>query len=216
MLGLFQTANQKVIESSTQKHLVKEKIRIKIELKNFKKYFSFINKQGKHVQVDIYGDCGTLRCDAGVTKCSNMLEQDYKFYLAFENSYCDDYVTEKFFSILRLDVVPIVFGGSNYTSIAPPHSFIDASMFKSAGQLADYLKILDKDDSLYEEYFWWKPFYKIRDKDIDIQIAFCGLCARLHYDTTTKVYDNLENWWVSQSHCKKNRPNSVFRIPFWK
>jgi hypothetical protein len=27
--------------------------------------------------------------------------------------------------------------------------------------LAKYLDILDKNDTLYNEYFWWKPFYKL-------------------------------------------------------
>ena len=37
------------------------------------------------------------------------------FYLAFENSKCDDYVTEKFFATAKMDIVPIVMGGSNYS-----------------------------------------------------------------------------------------------------
>ena len=36
---------------------------------------------------------------------------EYKFYLAFENNNCQDYVTEKFFKILHLrNTIPIVRG----------------------------------------------------------------------------------------------------------
>ena len=57
----------------------------------------------KHIDVDIYGAYGTLylhvsRCPrAQGNKCFNMLNTDYKFYLAFENSNCKHYITEKFF-----------------------------------------------------------------------------------------------------------------------
>ena len=168
------------------------------------------------MQLDIYGDCGTLNCNKGsTTECYHMLEQNYKFYLSFENSYCDDYVTEKFFSILKFQIVPIVFGGANYSSKAPPGSYIDARKFESAQELANYLKILDADDTLYQKYFYWKQYYQIRNNNYDIQLSMCGLCARLHFDQANKVYHNIEKWWVLDSHCKKNRPNSVFRIPFW-
>ena len=49
-----------------------------------------------YMQVDTYGACGKSRC-AKYRKqdCFEMLERDYKFYLSFENSNCDDYITEK-------------------------------------------------------------------------------------------------------------------------
>lgn len=107
----------------------------------------YVNVLAKHVQVDVYGDCGSLSCDRdNASNCYNVLEQDYKFYLSFENSFCDDYVTEKFFSILQLEVVPIVFGGSDYSAMAPPFSYINAQDFDTAHQLADYLKKLDSDN----------------------------------------------------------------------
>ena len=55
---------------------------------------------------------------------------EYKFYLAFENALCPDYVTEKFFRTLKLPVVPIVMGGDNYENLVPPGSFIDVNNFK--------------------------------------------------------------------------------------
>ncbi len=43
--------------------------------------------------------------------CEVSLLSEYKFYLAFENSFCEDYVSEKFWNALRRSVVPIVMGG---------------------------------------------------------------------------------------------------------
>ena len=65
-----------------------------------------------------------------------MLERDYKFYLAFENSICRDYVTEKFYNPLRFSTVPIVYGGADYEAKgAPPNSYIDVRTFSSGPNL---------------------------------------------------------------------------------
>nr|CAD7400505.1 unnamed protein product [Timema poppensis] len=59
----------------------------------------FVEDLKKYVQVDVYGSCGSMSCSRSRGgECFQMLDQDYKFYLSFENSLCQDYVTEKLFS----------------------------------------------------------------------------------------------------------------------
>lgn len=74
-----------------------------------------LKKYGQHL--DIYGLCGDMSCpleglDEG---CKAYIESDYYFYLAFENCFGEDYVTEKLLSALEHFAVPVVFGGANYT-----------------------------------------------------------------------------------------------------
>ena len=42
---------------------------------------------------------------------------------------CRDYVTEQFFNMYNLNMIPVVLGGANYSAIAPPHSYINAADF---------------------------------------------------------------------------------------
>ena len=73
----------------------------------------YVKELQKYIDVDIYGKCGPLKCpdnpkvyDPRMNKeCYDMLEQNYKFYLSFENIFCKDYVTEKLFNILPLQVI---------------------------------------------------------------------------------------------------------------
>ena len=51
--------------------------------------------------------------------CYEGLAESYWFYLAFENSICNDYITEKFWRTLDLKTVPVVMGGGNYLRDAP-------------------------------------------------------------------------------------------------
>ena len=158
----------------------------------------------KLVDVDIYGKCGKLKCSrTNETECYLQVEQNYKFYLSFENSVCEDYVTEKFFNVLLYNVIPVTYSGANFTAIAPPHSYINTLDFKSVTQLSKYLLKVASDDELYASYFWWKDFYEIRNSGADLSQSFCELCQSLHQDQTTKVYSDLTKWWVTQSRCKK-------------
>lgn len=66
-------------------------------------------------QLDIYGDCGDLKCLKLKDECNALIEFDYYFYLAFENSFCEDYVSEKVLLALEHFAIPVVYGGANYT-----------------------------------------------------------------------------------------------------
>ena len=138
-----------------------------------------------------------------------MVEQDYKFYLSFENSLCMDYITEKFFQIFKFNVIPIVLRGS-HAKMVPPHSFINADDFETVEQLADYLITLDKNDTLYNEYFWWKPYFKVHGEARDFQRAMCDLCASLHdVERQPKIYHNMTNWWDIQANCTTQTVNHL-------
>jgi alpha-1,3-fucosyltransferase len=102
-----------------------------------------------------------------------MLESKYKFYLSFENSLCEDYVTEKFFKVLNYTIIPIVLGGANYSRIAPAKSFIDVIDFQSIAQLAEYIKYLDQNETAYAEYFEWKNYFRT---SMTLKNGFCQLC----------------------------------------
>lgn len=60
------------------------------------KRLQYAQELSKYISVDIYGRCGKLTCKVS-ENCFKMLDEDYKFYLAFENSNCIDYISEKLF-----------------------------------------------------------------------------------------------------------------------
>ena len=166
----------------------------------------YVEQLKRHIKVDVYGDCGNMKCprswDFSSANCYDMLESRYKFYLSFENAICRDYVTEKFFQALQRNIVPIVYGGADYSRIAPPHSYIDARLFEPI-QLADYLLKLNANDSLYNEFFYWKEQYSVEAGLAQMaRYGFCELCRKLHTDDKAKSYSNISDFWSLKGTCQ--------------
>ena len=177
----------------------------------------YVTHLKKYVDVDIYGRCGDLECvpnyeHTGPEPCHDMLAKDYKFYLSFENTFCRDYVTEKLFKILDRDIVPIVYGAVNYSAIAPPNSYIDATQL-SAKKLAQLLLKLDEDDDQYNQYLHNKFGYRVqRERRFFANRAFCQLCEYLHKpNKVDQTYDRFDQWWSVENHCHSS---GLFIIPF--
>ena len=84
-----------------------------------------------------------------------MVSKKYKFYLAFENSNCVDYITEKFWDSLKHKLLPIVMGAriEDYEAVAPPNSFLHVDSFSGPEELAEHLKYLDENPRAYNKHF---------------------------------------------------------------
>lgn len=167
--------------------------------------YSYVNALSKYIQVDIFGKCGKHSCPTTSYSlqsedCKQQLRQ-YKFYLAFENSLCEDYVTEKYWHVgLENELVPIVLGGADYNNLAIPGSFINVDDFDSVKKLADYLIYLNSSHDAYNEFFQWKMLYKL---DTPSFMYGCAICTALqsYKANQTKIISSLHAYW-KEGKCK--------------
>ena len=156
-----------------------------------------MEKLKKHgLPVDIYGRCGKLL----TTDPEEMISGEYKFYLSFENSMCEDYVTEKFFKYFRYDTILVVRGGADYKKLLPKHTFIDTADFKSFKSLVSYLSLVGNNETLYTTYLRNKARYTSTDWKDNNQ-PFCALCTKLnnadiYKKTYTQIPQNLHKCYT--------------------
>lgn len=180
----------------------------------------YVHQLKRYIQVDEFGGkCNKTSppCDQSYSigrqdNCTQHVEQHYKFYLAFENTFCNSYVTEKFFRRMEHSLV-IVLGQANYTHLAPPHSHLNILDFDSVKSLADRLHQLDQNHTEYLSYFWWQDHYNVihpyrtpgKHKRSSTAInapstsfngttpmnnfgpSMCHLCAKLHNEDTKEA-----------------------------
>ncbi|XP_053615987.1 glycoprotein 3-alpha-L-fucosyltransferase A isoform X2 [Plodia interpunctella] len=165
----------------------------------------YARKLSKLISVDIFGACGSQHCPRADPHCLEMLNKDYKFYLAFENSNCRDYITEKFFvNGLQHNVIPIVMGAraSEYAAAAPHNSYVHVDEFTGPEELAAYLRRLDENDTLYNSYFKWKGTGEFINT-----YFFCRVCAMVHANDVrgrTGHYTDVQAWWRNGACTRAN------------
>eukprot|EP00112_Aurelia_sp_Birch-Aquarium-sp1_P003262 Seg1363.18 transcript_id=Seg1363.18/GoldUCD/mRNA.D3Y31 product="Glycoprotein 3-alpha-L-fucosyltransferase A" protein_id=Seg1363.18/GoldUCD/D3Y31 len=165
----------------------------------------------QHLKLDVAGKCSsafsnTFTCDTD-KDCYAKIHQ-YKFYLAFENQYCDEYVTEKYwYKGIRNGVVPIVLGAGPYVDkrVAIPGSYIDALDFKTVADLAAYIKYLDANDTAYNEYFKWKEKYKLWEPICDWPFEpywACEMCIRSNKGIKHQPTVKISEFWGLAKNCE--------------
>lgn len=197
----------------------------------------YVKEMRKYIYVDVYGACSEQvdPCKREPTKtlkynCMNEILTTYKFHLSFENCLCQDYVTEKYWQfydanrIFKVNILPVVRGAQEeyYKKMSPPNSYINAQLFKSPKDLAEYLIYLNENDTAYLEYFKWKvdlfkrvnKVYEREDAVVDnwnvsteyhLRAPFCELCSLLHNQTYMSSTKNkiwyLSKWFSKRTDC---------------
>uniref|UniRef100_A0A1I8AZU0 Fucosyltransferase n=1 Tax=Meloidogyne hapla TaxID=6305 RepID=A0A1I8AZU0_MELHA len=86
--------------------------------------------------------------------------ENHMFYLAFENSVCKDYITEKFWNLKHL-IVPIVLSRRVFKQTKiPDNVYIAVDDFNNITELANYLLYLQRNKTEYLKYFDWTKTYR--------------------------------------------------------
>ncbi|GMR49517.1 hypothetical protein PMAYCL1PPCAC_19712, partial [Pristionchus mayeri] len=163
--------------------------------------------EGLGLRVDKWGGCfrRTPTCKGNETEqCINNLISSYKFYVAFENSNCVDYVTEKFFDTIRSrHAVPIVMHRKKYEDLEiPSSSFIALSDYSSPSEAVQAINRIAFDKQAYLEYHKWRLEFSIVP-DNENSTGFCALCRKLaergimstdEKQATRKSYLSVQEW----------------------
>lgn len=160
--------------------------------------------------LDIYGKC----LNGNTTACPGHFDRDcsvlnaYKFYLAFENSNCKEYITEKvFWHGYHKLAIPVIMGASkkDCEKLLPPHSFLHVNDFANPMALANYIRYLNQHDDKYFEFHEWRKYYKVINEHGyfgSISRHYCRICEALHYNfPIIKVYEDIESFWNKKRDC---------------
>ncbi|XP_046375748.1 alpha-(1,3)-fucosyltransferase C-like [Haliotis rufescens] len=166
----------------------------------------YVTELRKHIPVDIYGKCGPSQCTYG-SDCQQSFFNEYRFYFAFENSLCIDYISEKLYKTYSHTIVPVVRGGADYNSLIPKGTYINAADFSSPKELAKYLKYLETNVTAYAEILEEKSRYTHSKLVATYESAFCDICVKLHNVEKyyQYYYDNVH--WLHEGTC--HNPSDV-------
>jgi alpha-1,3-fucosyltransferase len=155
-----------------------------------------VKEMSKYIDIDIFGSCARQRCKESRNQCLLNFAKTYKFYLSFENSICKDYVTEKFFNVLNTELIPVVYGGANYTKHVPRTSYINVRDFTTPKKLAEYLKWVGSNKTEYYKYFEWKRFQNL---DSLRKPPVCIICEAARTGKLSRIAQPLDDWWKTNA-----------------
>ena len=184
-------------------------------------------------RVDSLGQCWHNRDPSPGMDVHNKtnLMRHYMFYLAFENQETDgtfqdshgsctvdlspsdrssDYITEKLWDALRAGVIPVYLGAPNVAEYVPVHSIVDVNEFSSTVDLAQHLRNVASNRSLYDSYHSWRseplPQSLLERHSFGSVSSECRTCrwaaARLYGFGWNHTSQSIQDLAMSRKACR--------------
>lgn len=135
----------------------------------------------------------------------------YLFYLAFENTKCRQYLTEKiFYNAYSKGAIPVILGApkEDCDILLPPSSFLHVDNYQDPKDLAeDMQRIAMNEESLLKFHEWRRHYELLNEHGFFKTKSFhiCRLCEALNFnDPSPKVYseNDLKLFFDPKLTCK--------------
>jgi len=161
---------------------------------------NFIKELSKYKKIDMGGSCwNTLNY---TVKNKIKFLSSYKFSIAMENSEGDCYISEKIIDSFKAGTIPIYYGDYMIDEFINPKSYILIKGEKDLNKKIEYIKKIDKDDSLYESIMKEKP---IIDKEFKNKIdgkELISFLQNIFMQDKNKAYRRDNNYY--DFYCNKS------------
>lgn len=156
--------------------------------------------QREGIIVHSYGSCLHNKEEDRSLGKHNIIAK-YPFYLAFENSNDDDYITEKFWQCLSAGTLCITYGPTNYERFAPqPGSTLHIKSIDDVPRVAAEMKYLLSNRTAYEQRLSWKrhgPTDEFKALvDLSVVHSECRTCV---YVASVYMREKGEEWRLAQA-----------------
>jgi len=151
------------------------------------------------VPVDSLGGCtpqGTRSLHNGYYKSAKKDDflQNYKVYLAFENSAEPGYVSEKIMNGYAAGAVPVYWGAPDIDSYVPPNSMIHVRGKQDIAQVAAKIQEVLSNQQKWEELVQWRqqdpkswPAFSYEKKKALMTSSSCRMCRLAHQAKIAKA-----------------------------
>nr|XP_026488268.1 alpha-(1,3)-fucosyltransferase 6-like [Vanessa tameamea] len=174
---------------------------------------AYLKKMQEYLTVDVYGKCSENHkesCPGHFRSDCNLMSK-YLFYLVFENSLCEEYLTEKlFYHAYSKGAIPVIMGSTVdiCKKLLPPNSFLHVDNYKEPKELANHILDIGKDDKTLLSYHEWRNDFEVLNEHGYFgskSYHLCRICEALNYnDAKTKIYDeeNLRIFFDPELSCR--------------